>query len=522
MNQIKINPEINIESSESQSNTSGNPKESTKKTPEKNSFEGILSKISELRKGKNFATEEKVNKDDAKIIKGHSLSSKSEELIVSQIGIENKEFLEKDHDNTEKTISDSSDDNNETSDNVKSIEADEFSNPELQSILLGTNTQIITTNETLPSNEQLITYARKAGLNENAISIILKGGSSKKISLKDNSFDKSQSLSDIAAIKPNTLVKKNNPFDLHSIQKKLEIQFSSDENLVENEFKNKPIAKNIKSVGVPNKFEISTSEVIGSENPKNLKIAMKVKDESFLEKLIIKKLEQEKIPVSKQVERLQSIELGARAGHFISSLIAMRNSEISQSTKISDADATLLSHASGFVTSKSESSLSGKQQGSGREQQTEQIQLKRQEQFQQMAQRLGETLAKRISEQISRGAWRVQIALKPASLGSIEINLNLRGKEIEASFLASQNLTRELLAESLPRLKESLEKAGMNVADLNVTGQNNSKSDNNSTNKEEKDKDLKINEIKTVKKEDEKTKGSISNVDHLGGLNILV
>ena len=107
-------------------------------------------------------------------------------------------------------------------------------------------------------------------------------------------------------------------------------------------------------------------------------------------------------------------------------------------------------------------------------------------------------------------------------MGSIEISLNLRGKEIEASFHASQAFTRELLAESLPKLKDSLEKSGMNVADFNITGQNESKSGNNSTNEDDKDKDIKIDEIKTNTNEEEKTKESTSYSDQSGGLNILV
>ena len=250
---------------------------------------------------------------------------------------------------------------------------------------------------------------------------------------------------------------------------------------------------------------------------------MKAKDENFLEKLIVKKQEEEKAPNLNKIDRLQSIELGTRASQFISSVLTIRNSEISQSSKISEIEQSLYSQSSVTFANKFESSTSsGHQQDTSKEKQSEQIQLKRQEQFQQMAQRLGETLAKRITEQISKGAWRVQIALRPASLGSIEISLNLRGKEIEASFHASQAFTRELLAESLPKLKESLEKSGMNVADMNIAGQNESKSGNNSTNEDEKDKDIKIDEIKTNIKDEEKPKDSILSTDQSGGLNILV
>jgi flagellar hook-length control protein FliK len=53
-------------------------------------------------------------------------------------------------------------------------------------------------------------------------------------------------------------------------------------------------------------------------------------------------------------------------------------------------------------------------------------------------------------------------------LGSIRIELEFRKGEIEASIKASQATTRDLLQESLPRLREALERNGMDVASLSV------------------------------------------------------
>ena len=87
---------------------------------------------------------------------------------------------------------------------------------------------------------------------------------------------------------------------------------------------------------------------------------------------------------------------------------------------------------------------------------------------QQVLQRFGELLGQRLLQQIGQGNWRVEIALEPADLGSIQIELEWRKGALEASFKASQAVTRELLQEGLPRLREVLERAGIDVASVYV------------------------------------------------------
>lgn len=87
---------------------------------------------------------------------------------------------------------------------------------------------------------------------------------------------------------------------------------------------------------------------------------------------------------------------------------------------------------------------------------------------QQIMQRFGELLSQRLLQQVSQGNWRVELDLEPGDLGSIRIELEMRKGEIEASIKATQASTRDLLQESLPRLKEALERNGMDVASLSV------------------------------------------------------
>jgi flagellar hook-length control protein FliK len=96
-------------------------------------------------------------------------------------------------------------------------------------------------------------------------------------------------------------------------------------------------------------------------------------------------------------------------------------------------------------------------------------------------QRFGELLGQRLLQQVSQGNWRVELDLEPGDLGSIRIELELRKGEIEASIKASQLSTRELLQESLPRLRETLERNGMDVASLSVGQQDRRQSDGQSS-----------------------------------------
>ncbi|MFM7523349.1 MAG: flagellar hook-length control protein FliK, partial [Betaproteobacteria bacterium] len=92
----------------------------------------------------------------------------------------------------------------------------------------------------------------------------------------------------------------------------------------------------------------------------------------------------------------------------------------------------------------------------------------RAEQYDKLSQRLAEALGQRLAAQIARGDWKVEMALRPKDLGNIDIELNMRRGELQASFSASQLGTRDLIAEGLPRLREVLTQLGMEVASVDV------------------------------------------------------
>ena len=102
-------------------------------------------------------------------------------------------------------------------------------------------------------------------------------------------------------------------------------------------------------------------------------------------------------------------------------------------------------------------------------------------QYEKLSQRLAEALGQRLSAQIARGDWKVELALKPHNLGNIDIQLNMKGGELEASFKASHPMTQELIADGLPRLKQVLAEMGMDIASMNVNIRQNSQNGGNST-----------------------------------------
>ena len=105
----------------------------------------------------------------------------------------------------------------------------------------------------------------------------------------------------------------------------------------------------------------------------------------------------------------------------------------------------------------------------------------RADQYQQLSQRLGEALGQRLAAQIARGNWNVELTLKPQDLGNIEIKLNMKQGNLEASFNASEAMTRDLIVDGLPRLKETLAQSGMEVAQVNVNVRQDGQNGGNST-----------------------------------------
>ncbi len=86
-----------------------------------------------------------------------------------------------------------------------------------------------------------------------------------------------------------------------------------------------------------------------------------------------------------------------------------------------------------------------------------------------LARRLAEGLAQRMLAAASGNTWKVQIDLKPAHLGPISVEMSMQQGQLEAVFDAGQASARQLISEGLDRLRQDLQRAGMNVAHLGLS-----------------------------------------------------
>jgi hypothetical protein len=105
----------------------------------------------------------------------------------------------------------------------------------------------------------------------------------------------------------------------------------------------------------------------------------------------------------------------------------------------------------------------------------------RQEHYQQLADRLGQAMAERLQSQIARGEWKLQMRLNPANLGRIDVELDMHAKGLDAMFRFENPLTRELMVQSMPKLKDTLSQSGMAVASVWVNSDAGRQSDGNPT-----------------------------------------
>ncbi|UFS56016.1 flagellar hook-length control protein FliK [Comamonadaceae bacterium M7527] len=104
----------------------------------------------------------------------------------------------------------------------------------------------------------------------------------------------------------------------------------------------------------------------------------------------------------------------------------------------------------------------------------------RTEMYQNIANRLGEAMGA-LAGQIAKGQWSMQLTLKPANLGAVDVDLSMRNGELEAKFTSANPLTRDLLQDSLPKLREALSQAGTNIASMDVHGESGQKNNGNPT-----------------------------------------
>ena len=102
-------------------------------------------------------------------------------------------------------------------------------------------------------------------------------------------------------------------------------------------------------------------------------------------------------------------------------------------------------------------------------------------QIQDLADKLGKAMGERLQDQLEKGEWRLQLKLNPAHLGKIDVELDMNVTGLDAVFKTDNQLTRELIAQGMNKLKDSLAQSGMTVANVWVNSENQKGSGGNST-----------------------------------------
>ena len=88
--------------------------------------------------------------------------------------------------------------------------------------------------------------------------------------------------------------------------------------------------------------------------------------------------------------------------------------------------------------------------------------------YEKLSEKLTTELAARMHEKLNAGEWKMKFALKPASLGLVDVQLEMKDGKLSAHFQSDTNLTKDLLQNGSQRLKDALADLGMNNASVFV------------------------------------------------------
>ena len=81
---------------------------------------------------------------------------------------------------------------------------------------------------------------------------------------------------------------------------------------------------------------------------------------------------------------------------------------------------------------------------------------------------LSEALGHRLAANIAAGHYRLTLNVHPKELGAIDVVMEMRDGKLDAQISSANAVTRELLGDSLPRLRDALQQNGIQLAQLAV------------------------------------------------------
>ncbi|SDH52537.1 flagellar hook-length control protein FliK [Vibrio xiamenensis] len=83
----------------------------------------------------------------------------------------------------------------------------------------------------------------------------------------------------------------------------------------------------------------------------------------------------------------------------------------------------------------------------------------------------GEQLAERVQMMLSKNLKNIDIRLDPPELGRLHIRMNMNGDAASVQFTVSNPQARDMIEQSMPRLREMLTQQGLQLADTSVQQQ---------------------------------------------------
>ena len=95
-------------------------------------------------------------------------------------------------------------------------------------------------------------------------------------------------------------------------------------------------------------------------------------------------------------------------------------------------------------------------------------QVKMSEVYDQLSDKMATEMAARMHKQLSDGEWKMKFGLRPAHLGGVEIQLEMKDGKLNAMIQADNPLTRDLLQNSSQRLRDALENFGIQAGQVQI------------------------------------------------------
>jgi len=88
--------------------------------------------------------------------------------------------------------------------------------------------------------------------------------------------------------------------------------------------------------------------------------------------------------------------------------------------------------------------------------------------YDQLNDKMATEMAARMHKQLSDGEWKMKFGLRPAHLGGVEIQLEMKDGKLNAVIHAENPLTRDLLQNSSQRLRDALENFGIHAGQMHI------------------------------------------------------